>query len=166
MYLKEEYRDVKLYKELGIAGTKLIGLVRTLLLKRMESSLDAFKKSIRHYITTHAVFLELLDHKIIPIGDVSYKAMYDIAQTDPDSINDPETFEEFKNRIQEAGETKYKFEAFKIDELKSDIQKDIEIFEQIEGLITTLTWKNDDKLQKLQKLLDDSYSDKKSFNIF
>ena len=161
LYVKKKYKDIELYKELGTVGTKLVGLIRTLLLKRMESSLEAFKQSIQHYITTHKIFLELLDQKIVPIGDVSYKAMYDIAQTDPDSINDPETIEEFKKKIQEAGETKYKFEAFEIDKLKSDIENDIETFQQIKELITTLAWKNDDKLQQLQKLLDKDYSGKK-----
>ena len=158
IYLKKEYRDVELYKDLGIAGTKLVGLIRTLLLKRMESSLEAFKQSIRHYINSHKIFIKLLEEGIMPIGDVSYKAMYDIAQSDPDSINDPETVEEFKKKIQEAGETKYKFEAFDVEKLILDVQNDIETFETIDGLIHRLTWKTDDKLQRLQKLLDNDYA--------
>jgi superfamily II DNA or RNA helicase len=161
LYLKKEYKDVELYKDLGIAGKKLVGLIRTLLLKRMESSLEAFKQSIRHYINTHKIFLALLDENIMPIGDVSYKAMYDIAKSDPDSINDPETIEEFRKKIQNAGETKYKFEAFDIKKLILDIQNDIETFETIDGLIHRLTWKTDDKLHSLQKLLDNDYSGKK-----
>ena len=53
LYLKKEYQGVELYKDLGIAGTKLVGLIRTLLLKRMESSLEAFKQSIRIVIDFH-----------------------------------------------------------------------------------------------------------------
>ena len=161
LYVREEYQDNKLYKELSIVGPKLIGLIRTLLLKRMESSLEAFKQSIRHYINSHRIFLSLLDEGIMPIGDVSYKEMYEIAQTDPDSINDPETIDEFRKKIQQAGETKYKFEAFDIKRLTSDIQNDIEIFETIDGLIHRLTWKTDDKLQRLQQLLDNKYAGKK-----
>lgn len=161
LYLRKEYAEIELYKDLGIAGKKLVGLIRTLLLKRMESSLEAFKQSIRHYINTHKIFLALLDEHIIPIGDVSYKAMYDIAQSDPDSINDPETIDGFRKKIQEAGETKYKFEAFDVKKLISDIQNDIETFETIDGLIHRLTWKTDDKLHRLQKLLDNDYSGKK-----
>ena len=161
LYLRDEYKGVELYKELSVAGPKLMGLIRTLLLKRMESSVEAFKQSIRHYINSHKIFLKLLDEGIIPIGDVSYKEMYNIAQSDPDSINDPETIEEFRKKIQIAGETKYKFEAFDIERLVLDIQNDIEIFEMIDGLIHRLTWKTDDKLQKLQNLLDNEYSGKK-----
>ena len=161
LYLKEEYKNIELYKDLGLAGQKLVGLIRTLLLKRMESSLQAFKESIRNYINSHKIFLKLLDDGIMPIGDVSYKAMYDIAQSDPDSINDPETLDEFRKKIQEAGETKYKFDAFDIDSLILDIQNDIETFEQIDGLIHRITYKTDDKLHKLQKLLDNDYRGKK-----
>ena len=124
LYIKKEFENVELYKDLGIAGTKLTGLIRTLLLKRMESSLEAFKQSIRHYINSHKIFIELLEEGIMPIGDVSYKAMYDIAQTDPDSIYDPETIEQFKKKIQEAGETKYKFEAFDVEKLILDVQNE------------------------------------------
>ena len=161
IYVKEKYKDIELYKDLGIAGTKLVGLIRTLLLKRMESSLEAFKQSIRNYINSHKVFIKLLEEGIIPIGDVSYKAMYDIAQSDPDSINDPETIDEFRKKIQEAGETKYKVEAFDVEKLILDVQNDIETFETIDGLIHRLTWKTDDKLKRLQKLLENDYAGKK-----
>ena len=161
LYLTDDYKNVRLYKELGTAGSKLVGLIRALLLKRMESSLEAFKQSITHYINTHKIFLKLLDEKIIPIGDVSYKSMYEIARDDPDSINDPNTIEEFRKKIKDAGETVYKFEAFDTERLIIDIQKDIEIFETIDGLIHRLTSKTDDKLEKLQNLLDEKYYGKK-----
>ena len=161
IYVKKKYKDIEIYKDLGIAGTKLVGLIRTLLLKRMESSLEAFKQSIRNYINSHKIFIKLLEEGIIPIGDVSYKAMYDIAQSDPDSINDPETIDEFRKKIQEAGETKYKFEAFDVEKLILDVQNDIETFETIDGLIHRLTWKTDDKLKRLQKLLENDYAGKK-----
>lgn len=161
LYVKESYRHIDLYKELGMAGSKLVGLMRVLLLKRMESSIEAFKDSIKHYVNTHEIFLKLLDEKIIPIGDISYKAMYDIAQSDPDSINDPETIEEFKKRQTNAGETKYKFEAFDIDKLVKNIENDKRIFEKIHNLISDITTKDDDKLHKLQELLDNEYFGKK-----
>lgn len=161
LYLKDEYKDAELYKDLGSIGEELVGLIRTLLLKRMESSIEAFKKSITHYINTHKIFLKLLDEKIIPIGDVSYKAMYEIARSDPESIEDDNTIEEFKKKREKSGETKYKFEAFNIDRLIIDVQNDIEIFETIGGLISGINWKHDDKLQTLQKLLDEKYLGKK-----
>ena len=161
LYLQEEYEDVELYKDLGVAGEKLVGLIKTILLKRMESSIYAFQESIKNYINTHKIFLELLEEKIIPIGDISYKSMYDIAQSDPDSIYDPETIDAFRKKIKESGETKYKYEAFRIQDLKDAIMDDIEIFEQINELIHGITYETDDKLQVLQKILDKDYLGKK-----
>ncbi len=163
LYVKDEHKDKELYKELGGAGKKLIGLVRTILLKRMESSLKAFQESIDHYIKTHEIFLTLLEKKIIPIGDVSYKSIHDLIESDSDyiAIYDQETIDEFLKKIEKAGETKYKFEAFKIAELTRDIKKDITIFKAINDLIHGLSHKTDDKLNKLQKLLNKEYANKK-----
>ena len=41
------------------------------------------------------------------------------------------------------------------------MQNDIETFETIDGLIHRLTWKTDDKLKRLQKLLENDYAGKK-----
>ena len=161
LYLKEGYKNIELYKDLGEAGKNLVGLIRTILMKRMESSQEAFKTSIKHYINTHKIFLKLLNEGIIPIGDVSYKSMYEMALLDPDSIDDPSTMEEFKKKIQVAGETKYKLEAFDVGPLISDVQADIETFDAIYELICRITPKTDDKLQRLQSMLDSEYSDKK-----
>lgn len=160
-YVKEEYKQVDLYKDLGGIGPRLVGLIRMLLLKRMESSLAAFQQSVENLVSGHKVILKLLDEEIVPIGDVSYKTMYDIARDDPSAIEDPETVEEFKKKMHEAGETKYKFAAFDIENLTHDIRNDLEVFETINDMIRTLTWKEDDKLHKLQKLLDTEYEGKK-----
>ena len=102
-YLKPEYKNVEPYKDLNAAGQKLVGLIRILLLKRMESSIEAFKSSIKHYITTHTIFIKLLEEGIMPLGDISYKSMCELAESDPGLIDDPETIDEFKNKIKRGG---------------------------------------------------------------
>ena len=161
LYVKPKFQEDEIYKELKTSGIKLVALIKHLLLKRMESSLAAFKDSINRYVNTHKIFLKLLDEGLVPIGDVSVKEMYAIAEDDPDSINDPETIEEFRKKVKEAGETRYKTEAFEIEKLKQDIENDIETFEMINGLIVGITPKTDDKLIKLQKLLDNDYAGNK-----
>ena len=119
------------------------------------------KDSINRLINTHKIFLTLLDENIIPIGDVSAKMMYEIAINDPDSLDEPKSVEEFRKKIKNAGETKYKISAFDIDLLKKDIKNDIETFNQIYKLIDKVTHITDDKLIQLQKLLDEEYKNKK-----
>ena len=161
LYLKDEYKNVELYKDLGIAGKKLIGLIRTSMLKRMESSLQAFKVTIGNYINGHRLFLKALEHGKVPIGDVSYKILSDIARNNPDSIDDIEDFDKLMEKAEDAGENKYKAEAFDIEKLIVDIHNDIETFEKIDGLISRVTYKTDDKLLILQKLLSEDYAGKK-----
>ena len=87
--------------------------------------------------------------------------MYNIARDDPASIEDPETVEEFKKKVHKAGETRYEFEAFDVKRLTQDIQNDLEVFEAIRDTIRELTWEQDDKLDRLQELLDTEYRGKK-----
>jgi len=162
IYLKKEYDDKELYQELKRTGPKLIRLIRFSLLKRMESSLEAFRKSITNFTNTHRIFLNLLKEGILPIGDFSVKEMYGIVQNESeDFIDDPKKLEELGQRIKESGDVKYEIKAFNIEKLKTDIKKDIEVFDHISGLIQRVTYKTDDKLHRLQKLLDEEYAGKK-----
>ena len=159
-YLQDGYENNELYKDLYKAGKELVGLVRSLLLKRMESSVEAFKTSIDHYINTHNVFLKLLEEGEIPIGK-DYKEMFNLGKDDPEFIDDPENMEELRKRIQDVGGSKYKPEAFKIDELRDDIVNDVKKFEHIKILIKRLSPKKDCKLIELQSLLDNEYKGQK-----
>lgn len=161
LYVKDEYKHLALYKNLGSAGEKLIGLIRTLLLKRMESSVAAFKKSIDHYIKTHHVFLELLKEGIIPVGDIPYESIHDLVESDSDfdAQYDPETIEAFKERMKDV-KPEYEYKAFDTKRLIQDVENDIVIFEEINRLVCDLTPDNDDKLHRLQNLLDE-YKGKK-----
>jgi len=165
LYMKKEFQEKEPYNDLKTTGPKLVALMRHLLLKRMESSLKAFQDSVEVYINTHRIFLRWLDQGIIPIGETFAKEMYEIAREDPDLIDDPQETEKIGARILEeikrSNETKYDIKAFEIDKLRDDIEKDLETFEEIRGLIQRITYKTDDKLISLQKLLENEYSGKK-----
>lgn len=154
VYLKPEYLDQKFYSELKTTGPKLVALMRHLLLKRMESSQYSFKKSIGNLINVHTIFLNLLDKNIIPIGDVSQKEMYETALNEPDFIDDEAKINEIAKKIQDGNDFKYDVKAFDMESLKQDVRSDLETLSQIDGLISRINNKTDDKLQRLQKLLD------------
>lgn len=154
VYLKPEYTDQKYYSELKTTGPKLVALMKHLLLKRMESSQYSFKKSIGNLINVHTIFLNLLEKSIIPIGDVSQKEMYETALNEPDFIDDELRINEIAKKIQDGDDFKYDVKAFDIELLKQDVRGDLETLSQIDGLISRINNKTDDKLQQLQKLLD------------
>ena len=160
LYLRPKYVDKYPYNELKTTGPKLVALIRHLLLKRMESSQQAFRISVEGFIRTHQIFLGMLNQLsekgIMPIGDIAVKDMYQVA-TDPDfDLNDDEQLRKIANNIINGEDTKYKFDAFNIENLIADIENDLEIFHEISDLLSECTNKNDDKLHKLQELLNEN----------
>ena len=154
LYLKREYQNKSPYNELKTSGPKLVALMKHLLLKRMESSLAAFQDSILNLINVHTIFLNLLKEGVLPIGVISQKEMYETALNEPDWVDDEQRIQEIAQKIKSSGDTKYETKAFDLPRLKSDVEFDLETLNMIDGLIHRITWKTDDKLQKLQKLLD------------
>lgn len=153
-YLKDEFNEMDPYKDLYKSGTELVRLIRSLLLKRMESSFQAFSDSIKLYINTHKIFAAALRDNIVPIGDLSVKEMYDAADQELDRIDDKEELEKIISKIREKKESKYAPEAFKMKELIHAVEDDLETFEDIRKLIANITHKTDDKLIQLQQFLN------------
>lgn len=156
-YLKHEYQTKEPYSNLKITGPELVRLVRTSLLKRMESSVEAFRTSVRHYIKTHELFLKLLAKKIMYVGDLVSVEHYEAVNpesdldADPDlaALNQPHTF-------QSKDDTRYEFNAFDIERLKADVSKDLETFKNIMEKLQSITSSTDDKLSRLQILLNEN----------
>ena len=96
----------------------------------------------------------------MPIGETAVKDLYEVASEPDFNFDDEKKLNEIAEHISEGEDTKYKFEAIKIEELTSSIVSDLSVFEDISDLIDDCTHKNDDKLHRLQKLLD-KYAGKK-----
>lgn len=90
----------------------------------------------------------------MPIGVVSQKEMYETAIDEPDWVDDAQKIEELAQKIRSSEDTKYDIKAFELNRLKKDVEFDLETLSEIRDLIYKLTWKNDDKLLRLQNLLD------------
>ena len=80
-YIKEEYLDeahpeYKRYSSLKRSSQPLIGIVRTSLLKRMESSIAAFADSVQRYRNGHGEFLDMLEKGTVPIGKEFHDEIY------------------------------------------------------------------------------------------
>jgi superfamily II DNA or RNA helicase len=160
LYLKKEYQNKSPYNELKTTGPKLVALMRHLLLKRMESSLASFQDSITNLIKVHRLFLDLLNEGIMPIGEVLQKEMYETALNEPDWVDDARKIQELAEKVKSNEDIKYELKAFELVNLKKDVEFDLETLTEISDLIGKLSWKTDDKLQRLQGLLS-MFSDKK-----
>lgn len=145
-YVKDERKNDRQYKRLIRAGKNLRGLIRTSLFKRLESSVEAFRKSIDRQVRVHRNFLAALANGIIAAGERAT----DILEGEVDETDD--ALRAFLESLREAEEERgfgYDIEAFKLDELRADVEHDLQTFEYVQSLVTRerIPPERDEKLQ-------------------
>ena len=157
-YLKPRFRKERKYQDLSTMGRNLRGLMKTLLLKRLESSIFAFRESIRKLLNSYEKFYKLLvEEKILAIGERIDELLRE--EEDLERILD-----EIEARRREEKLETYDLEAFYVEDLKKDLQEDIEKIRQLYSKIdeickeATEDYFQDDKLKELVGLLDSLYS--------
>ncbi len=145
-YLTKEAKD-KYYpneSENIFIKNPLSGLMKTLLIKRFESSFKAFKISIARHEQRYKKFIENFENDIIYLGE----SATDILDFDEESDNDYDVF--IENLIKELKVKKLKKDDFR-EELKEKIEEDYKIFKEL-----VKEWKKvkkDPKLDKFKEVL-------------
>jgi len=142
-YVRPERRNRRPYSELERAGTNLRGLMRVMLFKRLESSVHAFRETVRRMLWTHQAFLAALDQGIVPAGEEAQRLLYESDRDEERALLD----------ALQSMEERYAVEAFHLEALRADIAQDIRILSEILRLVKPITPAQDDKLQVLQALL-------------
>lgn len=138
-----EYKKVeKLAKAEEMALGRMIaldGIFRTILLKRLESSVEAFRKSV----SNHSKFLERLKDYLekgkLLTKQTYYKYVFNVAE---------ETTEEYLEKLEDIN-----IEDYKKEELLADIEKDIELFNEMGTKVGAIGPEADVKLKELKKRL-------------
>ena len=142
-YVRPAKQNKSPYDELERAGVNLRGLIRVALFKRLESSIYAFRKTVKRMLSTHQAFLRAIDLNLIPAGE---KAVDILEASDQiDEIDLVETLESLTER--------YKAEDFDLDRLRQDLEHDINILSQMLNSVEPITAEQDDKLQTLKSKL-------------
>ena len=117
----------------------LEGIFRTILLKRLESSVEAFRKSVAN----HVRFLEKLKEYLRKDKLLTKNAFYKYV-----SNLDEETSEEFFEELEDID-----IEDYSKEELIADIKKDIALFNEMEGKVSAIDAEADAKLKEFKKRL-------------
>jgi len=131
------------YATLHRAGTNLRGLIRVLLFKRFESSVYAFKETVRRLIRVHRSFLDALSQGIVPAGEPAQSLLYE-----SDNVEETDLLDALKEVSR-----RYQVEDFDILRLKQHIEHDIRLLEKILSLVEPISPDQDAKLQTLKKRL-------------
>ena len=128
------------YASLHRAGVNLRGLTRILLFKRFESSVYAFRETIKRLLAVHQRFLEALSDGIVPAGDAAQTILYE-----PNHAEEQDLMDALR---QASG--RYDAADFDMDRLRQHIEHDIELFKKMLKLVEPITPEKDAKLQKLK----------------
>ena len=147
-YRLEEYRTVGEIDKMALGRMKaLAGILQIILLKRLESSIEAFRKSIQHQIDFLNTFKEFFNK-----GKVLKKKFYDkyIAYLEEEIDGEFQSSEELNKDLESIN----LFE-FDKDKFLAHLDSDIETFGSIKKLIESIDEESDAKLRELKnKLID------------
>jgi superfamily II DNA/RNA helicase len=142
-YVIEEKRDREPYVTLRRAGFNLRGLIRVLLFKRFESSVHAFRETIRRLLRAHRSFLAALEEGIVPAGEEAESILIE---------SDPEEETRIVDALR-AVSGRYEAEDFRLDLLKEHIRHDVRLLGKILALVEPIGPGQDAKLQTLKRRL-------------
>ena len=145
-YVIEAKQKQEPYTNLQRSGINLRGLMRILLFKRFESSVYAFKVSVRRLLKIHERFLKALEEGIVPAGDAAQDILYD-----PNEPNEAEELDLIDALRQVSA--RYDIADFKIEALRADIEHDLQLLQAMSELVSPITAAQDAKLQTLKKRL-------------
>lgn len=149
-YVREPYRGVEPYSDI----TRLLslgGIVKVSLLKRLESSISAFDRSVRRYIDGHEAFLRQLDEGRVPVGKEFSKAMAKALYNGEKE----DMLQEELDRELGMIESDYASEAFYIENWIADIRADLDRFIRIRSLLQGARFEDrDDKLHVLLRCVN------------
>jgi len=145
-YRLEEYRIVGKKDILELGRMKALGgILQTLLLKRLESSIEAFRKSIDTQIEFLSAFKEVFKQ-----GKILRKKFYNkyLAYLEEEAEDTGYFMKEFKDSLESVNLADFDFEKF-----NSDINNDIAIFQELKRLVVSIDKSQDAKLEELKKKL-------------
>jgi len=148
-YVREDWQDKEPYKSLATAGRNLRGLMRTLLFKRLESSVEAFRATCRTLAQVHKRFITAMDENKIPAGEEMQRAIYDLGMEEVAPSEVMDAIEEAERGVA----TRYDIRVFHADRLRDELDADRLLFEALYYLVCDIEPEADAKLQRLHHLL-------------
>jgi superfamily II DNA or RNA helicase len=151
-YVKPAKRQREPYTDLHRAGVNLRGLIRVLLFKRLESSVEAFRRTVGNILSVQRRFLTALNGGVVPAGEEAQDVLYEQS-----SMTERQLLDALR-----PVSGKYRVEDFDIERLEKHIEHDVKLLDQILEIVKPITAREDAKLQTLKrKLAETSLSDGK-----
>lgn len=146
-YVVQDKQNVAPYSDLVRAGQRLHGLMRTLLFKRLESSVVAFRETVTRLIERHKIFLNGLDDGVVIAGEEVENLLKGIEEGDSDKADLRAELEKLA--------AKYDPNDFRLSDLRRDVEFDLATLQEMAKHVEPITPDKDAKLQRLLHWLDE-----------
>ncbi|MBP9003460.1 MAG: helicase [Candidatus Hydrogenedentes bacterium] len=138
LYLKESFQKKKVYEDLRRGGRNMRGLIRILLFKRLESSVQAFRESVRRMLEANRQFLDGLDRGVVLAREAGLDARQFYEMDTAGELD----WEGLRQK------SPYKIEAFDLPRLREDVASDIAVLEEIHRMVDPIIPARDAKLHR------------------
>ena len=153
-YLTEEAARKDEYRDLLRSRGRIAGLIRALVLKRLESSIEAFRSTVNALIGSNRNFRAALESEYVPIGNTATRML---AGSDFDADELLAVLQKEEQRRQESGQRRatliHSTTDFEIDQWLDDLDEDHETLTEIRERIKEIGPEDDDKLHSLERFL-------------
>ena len=143
-YVQPDKQRVKPYGDLQRAGVNLRGLIRVMLFKRFESSVYAFRETLKRLERIHDYFLQALDEGFVPAGEDAQKLLYE-----SDTLDEAGLMEALRE-----SSGRYNIEDFDAERLRAHLEADRKLLKRMTSLVAPITPDKDAKLQTFLTQLD------------
>ncbi|HEY7065080.1 MAG TPA: helicase-related protein [Chloroflexota bacterium] len=153
-YLRPEARRQERYRDLLRARNRVARLMRYLLFKRLESSVEAFRSTLDVLIRSNRHFRAALDEGFVPIGETATKFLS--GETfDVDELMARLRGEEERRTAAGAKRSKlvHPTSDFEIDRWRADLDADYVVLDSLRTAVAKITPADDDKLRALREFL-------------
>ena len=154
-YLKEEAKKKPEYRDLLRAKDRIAGLMGVLLLKRLESSIEAFRSTLRALKNSNRNFREALATGFVPIGGTASRILAGQA-FDVDDLLEILRQEEERREKLDSKNAKLVHDNvdFNVDDWVDDLDADFQVLNDVLARVEVITPEDDDKLRALRTFLD------------
>jgi len=119
--------------------------MRVLLFKRFESSVFAFRETVKRLLKIHNSFVAALKEGVVPAGEDAQSVLYE-----SDIQEEADLLDALKNVSK-----KYDAADFDMKRLQSHLDHDVTLLKRILDLVSPITPEKDAKLQTLKKRLSE-----------
>jgi hypothetical protein len=137
-YLRPSEEDEE-SEEAQARAAATMGLLRSGLLKRFESSAYAFRRTVAKLIREHELFLEALDHGHV----VNTRVLHELAATDDEAIDE----------LLAASAETVPAGHYRVAAMQRDVEQDVEILRNLERELGAVTPELDPKLDAIVEAL-------------